>query len=335
VVEQAVGDYADQAVMDWLLAGDVAIEFQARRDLLDHADQRLQARITNEGWGRRFLAARNADGSWGERLYQPKWISSHYTLLDLRTLEIDPRNAQIRQSIARIASAEKRPDGGIGPARSIPVSDVCVNGMFLNYASYFQSPESDLQSIVDFILAQRMDDGGFNCLRNTSGAQHSSLHSSLSVAEGIQQYAASGYAYRLPELIEAAASAREFMLRHRLFRSQRTGAVISPQMLRFAFPPRWKFNILRALDHFRAAGQPWDSRMSDALAIVASKQRPDGKWLLAAAHPGQVHFQMEQVGQPSRWNTLLALRVLRRFGAEMAAAPAADDASARLPHQAV
>ncbi|MEO9296595.1 hypothetical protein [Devosia alba] len=320
---QAVGDYADTAVIDWLLAGDVAIAFQARRDLLDDKDQQLQARIAGEGWGRRFLAARHADGSWGQGFYQPKWISSHYTLLDLKTLEIDPHNERIRQSIAKIASEEKRPDGGIGPARSIPVSDVCVNGMFLNYASYFQSPETDLQSIVDFILAQRMDDGGFNCRRNMSGAQHSSLHSSLSVAEGIQQYAMSGYAYRLPELVEAAASARAFMLRHRLFRSQRTGEIISPQMLRFAFPPRWRFNILRALDHFRAAGQPWDSRMSDALVIVASKQRSDGRWLLPAAHPGQVHFQMEQVGLPSRWNMLLALRVLRRFGAEMVATPQA------------
>ncbi len=332
---QSRTDYAEPAVMDWLLAGDVSIAFQARRDLLNDTDKRLQARIAGEGWGRRFLAARHADGSWGQRFYQPKWISSHYTLLDLRTLEIDPRNAQIRQSIAKIISEEKRPDGGIGPARSIPASDVCVNGMLLNYASYFQTPELALQSIVDFILAQRMEDGGFNCLRNTSGAQHSSLHSSLSVAEGIQQYAASGYAYRLPELVEAAASAREFMLRHRLFRSQRTGEVISPQMLRFTFPPRWKFNILRALDHFRAAGQPWDSRMSDALTIVASKRRPDGRWLLAAAHPGQVHFQMEQVGQPSRWNTLLALRVLRSFGAEMAATQVADDAMAGLPHQAI
>ena len=75
--------------------------------------------------------------------------------------------------------------------------------------------------------------------------------------------------------------------------------------------------------------------MADALAIVASKQRPDGRWLLAAAHPGQVHFKMEPVGQPSRWNTLLALRVLRRFGAEMAANQAADNAMLGLPHQAI
>jgi hypothetical protein len=304
------------AVLDWLLAGDPAIAFQTRRDLLDTPDPALQARIATEGWGARFLAARHADGTWGVRFYQPKWISSHYTLLDLRTLEIDPDNPDVRQSIRRIVSEEKKPDGGIGPARSIPVSDVCVNGMFLNYAAYFGTPGADLHSVVDFILAQRMDDGGFNCLRNTSGARHSSLHSSLSVAEGIQQYAASGYVYRLRELAEAAASAREFVLEHRLFRSRRTGEVISQQMLRFAFPPRWKFNILRALDHFRAAGQPWDDRLSDAIAIVVAKKRPDGRWLLPAAHPGQVHFHMEEVGQPSRWNTLLALRVLRTFAAE-------------------
>jgi hypothetical protein len=301
------------ATIDWLLAGDVAIAFQARRDLLDDTDRGLQARIATEGWGQRFLAARHGDGTWGQRFYQPKWISSHYTLLDLRMLEIAPRNGPIRLSIQKIVAQEKKPDGGIGPARSFPASDVCVNGMFLNYASYFETPEADLHSVVDFILAQRMDDGGFNCLRNTSGARHSSLHSSLSVAEGIQQYAASGYSYRLPELAEAAASSREFMLRHRLFRSQRTGKVISPQMLRLAFPPRWKFNILRALDHFRAARQPWDDRLSDAIAAVVAKKRPDGRWRLPAGHPGQVHFQMETVGQPSRWNTLLALRVLRTW----------------------
>ena len=205
-------------------------------------------RIAKEGWGARFIACRNADGSWGERFYQPKWISSHYTLLDLRTLELDPDNKLVRASIKKILTEEKKPDGGLGPARSIPVSDVCVNGMFLNYACYFGAPEPDLTSVVDFILAQRMEDGGFNCLKNTSGARHSSLHPTLSVAEGIREYEANGYSYRLEELKQAAAASREFMLRHRLYRSQHSGETISPQFLRLAFPPRWKFNILRALD---------------------------------------------------------------------------------------
>jgi hypothetical protein len=304
----------DKPVLDWLLRGDVAIQYQARRDLLGEDDAGLRARVATEGWGKRFLARRNPDGSWGERFYQPKWISSHYTLLDLRTLELPPDNALVRESIDKIAAEEKIGDGGIGPAKTSGVSDVCVDGMFLNYASYFGAPEESLRSIVDFVLAQRMDDGGFNCLRNsTVGARHSSLHSTLSVLEGIREYAANGYRYRLTELEDAAATGREFILVHRLFRSHRTGEVISPAMLRFVFPARWKYNILRALDYFRAAGTPWDERMSDALDIVASKRKPDGHWTLPAAHPGQVHFSMEEAGKPSRWNTLMALRVLRAY----------------------
>jgi hypothetical protein len=175
-------------VLDWLQKGDVSVAYQACRDLLDSPHKKLRDRIATEGWGAQFLASRKPDGSWGERFYQPKWISSHYTLLDLRTLELDPTNKLVRASIKKILAEEKKLDGGIGPGRSIPASDVCVNGMFLNYACYFGSSERDLTSVVDFILAQRMEYGGFNCLKNTSGARHSSLHSTLSVAEGIHEY---------------------------------------------------------------------------------------------------------------------------------------------------
>ena len=306
----------DSKVLDWLLSGDVAIQYQTRRDLLGDPDPKLRARIATEGWGRRYLDKRNADGSWGQRFYQPKWTSSHYTLLDLRTLELSPDNPLARASIGRILREEKINDGGIGPAKSTRASDVCVNGMFLNYACYFGTPEESLCSIVDFILSQRMHDGGFNCLRNTTGARHSSVHSTLSVLEGIREYAANGYRYRAAELQSAAASGREFLLAHRLFRSHRTGEIISPAMLRFAFPPRWKYNVLRALDHFRSAGAPSDGRMRDALEVVAARRRADGRWLLPAPHPGQVHVEMEKPGQPSRWVTLLALRVLRAYPRE-------------------
>jgi hypothetical protein len=43
---------------------------------------------------------------------------------------------------------------------------------------------------------------------------------------------------------------------------------------------------------------------------VRSKRQPDGRGLLDRVHPGRVHFGLEAVGWPSRWNTLRALRVL-------------------------
>ena len=98
-------------------------------------------------------------------------------------------------------------------------SDVCVNGMFLNYASYFRIPEADLQTVVDFLVSVQMGDGGFNCESNRGGAVHSSLHSTLSVAEGILEYSINGYQYRLSELQKMERESREFILQHKLFKS--------------------------------------------------------------------------------------------------------------------
>jgi hypothetical protein len=48
--------------------------------------------------------------------------------------------------------------------------------------------------------------------------------------------------------------------------------------------------------------------------LLRSKQQPDGTWLLENTHRGKVHFALEEGdGQPSRWNTLRALRVLRWY----------------------
>ena len=304
----------ERAVFDWLLEGDVAIRFQALRDLCGELKPDLQQRIKNEGWGKAFLEKRNANGHWGQKYYQPKWISTHYTLLDLKNLNIEPEVPLIQETIMRVLTTEKGPDGGILPIGSTRQSDVCVNGMFLNFASYFKAEEEKLVSIVDFLLSQRVADGGFNCRSNRQGCVHSSLHSTLSVAEGILEYHRNGYAYRLPELLDAATSAREFILMHRLYKSDKTGAVIDPKMTMLSYPCRWRYDVLRALDYFQSAGVAYDPRMDDAIQLIHEKRRTDGKWPLQARHPGQVHFDMEKPGQPSRWNTLRALRVLSRYG---------------------
>jgi hypothetical protein len=304
----------EQKILNWLLDSDVSIQYQVHRDLLNQDFPDLRARIATEGWGAQFLRARHKEGHWGRGFYQPKWISTHYTLLDLKHLCIAPDHPQIRESIAFILENHKEQDGGVNPAVTIKNSDVCVNGMFLNYAAYFGAPTEALESIVDFLIAVQMPDGGFNCQSNQQGAVHSSLHSTLSVLEGIHEYVSTGYSYRVTELDPIAQQAREFILQHRLFRSDKTGEIIHPRFLMLSYPSRWFYDILRALDYFRAAGIGYDPRMQDALDVLLGKRRKDGKWPLQAKHTGQTHFEMEKSGQPSRWNTLRALRVLSHFG---------------------
>ncbi len=305
-----------EELMRWLLSGDVAIQYHTQRDLLHAAPAELdalQSRIALEGWGAAYLEQRRPGGFWGRSYYQPKWTSTHYTLLELKNLGFPPQHPLIQSSLQKIFLENKAADGGINPIGTVKVSDVCINGMVLNFGTYFGVPAADLESVVDFLLAEWMPDGGFNCRSNRKGAVHSSLHSTLSVIEGIHEYQAHGYQYRLPELLAALRSSQEFILVHRLFQSHRTGAVIDAKMLRLAYPTRWRYDILRALEAFRICAAPYDERMQPALDIVLQKRRPDGSWRLAAAYPGEVYFNMEKAGQPSRWNTLRALRVLEYY----------------------
>jgi hypothetical protein len=305
----------DHPLIRWLLDGDVAIQYQVHRDLVGELRPDLQARIATEGWGARFLSFRGANGHWGRGFYMPKWTSTHYSLLDLKHLAITPDHPAIRASVEQVLVEQKAADGGINPAKTIPESDVCINGMFLNYACYFGLPEDGLRSVVDFLVDVQMPDGGFNCESNRGGAVHSSLHSTISILEGILEYAQSSYTYRLSKLNSIAAESREFLLQHRLFRSDHTGAIIDKRFLMLSFPSRWRYDILRALDYLRSAGAPYDPRLQDALDVLLKKRRKDGTWPVQARHSGQTHFEMERAGHPSRWNTLRALRVLRHFGA--------------------
>ena len=303
----------DEQNIEWLLDSDVSIQYQTYRDLMDMDLPDLKNRISTEGWGAQLLSSRNDNGHWGRGFYQPKWISSHYTLLDLRYLEVPAQTTEIKETISKIVQKEKGDDGGVNPSGIIKKSDICVNGMFLNYASYFETNEKDLRSIVDFIISQQLPDGGFNCHFNRKGAKHSSLHSTLSVIEGINEYSKKDYQYRVDELLTMEQQSIEFILEHRLFRSHRTGEIIDKKMLMLSYPSRWRYDILRALDYFRYAGVEFDSRMIDALDVLITKRRKDMTWPLQQKHNGQTHFEMEPTGQASKWNTLRALRVLKHF----------------------
>ena len=303
----------DDGLIDWLLEGDVSIQYQVHRDLLDAVRPELRDGISGEGWGADFLSRRGENGHWGWGFYMPKWTSTHYTLLDLKNLGISPDNEAIRETVDLILRENKGVDGGVNPSRTIKASDVCINGMFLNYACYFGVPQDPIRSIVDFLIDVQMEDGGFNCWSNRRGAVHSSLHSTLSVLEGLHEYSSNGYGYRASELRAIVPEAVEFILMHKLFRSDHTDEVIDRRMLMLSYPSRWRYDILRALDYFREAGISYDPRMQDALDVLKKKRRKDGTWPLQARHAGAAHFEMEKSGRPSRWNTLRALRVLRHF----------------------
>lgn len=300
----------------WLLKGNVSIVYQLKRDLLgaDTSElSSLQNRIATEGWGFKMLKARKPDGHWGWGFYQPKWTCTHYTLLDLKTMGLSPSNQACRETVSMVLAKEPNPDGGLAYAKTVRVSDICVDGMFLGIAAHFQAEEDLLNNGVDLLLRTLLPGGGWNCLYH-QGDRHFSVHTSINVLEGLLAYSQAGYRYRLSEVEQAIAAGEEQLLTHKLYQSHRTGQPMDPKMIMLSFPSRWRYDILRVLDYFQFANRSYDPRMTDALEIIKAKRRKDGTWPLQARHPGKVHFDMEQPGKTSRWNTLRALRVLKHFG---------------------
>jgi hypothetical protein len=302
----------ERAILDWLLAGDPAIRWQAQRDLLGRSPRtytRDRSRVAEEGWGARLLAKQDVPGTWGGGLYSPKWISTTYTLLLLRHLGLAPDHDQARRGGALLLERGFYHDGGINLFKSLKHSETCVTGMVLALLSYFQFQDERVPRLVAHLLGQQMADGGWNCER-PNGAMHSSFHTTLSVLEGLHEFALT-YPERAGALTPAIARAHEFLLLHRLYRSHRTGKIADPAMTRIHFPPRWHYDFLRALDYFQWVDAPRDGRLAEAIALLKSKQLPDGRWKQGANWVGRVFFEMEPVGQPGRWNTLRALRVLK------------------------
>jgi hypothetical protein len=116
------------------------------------------------------------------------------------------------------------------------------------------------------------------------------------------------------QAVDARRRGEAYLLDRRLFRRLSTGEVVDPDWLRFSFPTWWHYDVLCALDYFRASGVAPDPRLAEAVALLRSKRQPDGSWLLENTHSGAVHFSMEDGdGHPSRWNTLRGLRVLNWY----------------------
>lgn len=297
-------------IINWLLDGDPSIQYQTQRDLLSTSKNELetiQDKIQHEGWGSKLLSFQDNLGLWGGHLYSPKWISTHYTLMTLMRLQLSKNNLQAHKSCKVLLEKGFYHDGGINYFRSLKHSETCVTGMTLSLMGYFGIDDKRVDALKDFLLDQQMTDGGWNC-ESFRGAIHSSFHTTISVLEGLRMYEHE-YQKDLDRIHSARKKAHEFLLQHHLFRSDRTGKVIDQRMTRFSFPPRWKYDVMRALDYFQELNVPHDPRFCDAITLLKKKEK-NGKWPLQQKYPGLEFFEIEKVGQPSRINTLRAMRIL-------------------------
>jgi len=289
-------------VVDWLLDSDPSVRWQVLRDLTNAPAEAVAAertRIATAGAGARLLALQGADGRWGGAAWNRGWDSTMHVLMLLRDLGLDPASDRARRAVGLVR--DRVTWRGCGPPECdgnpffAGEMEPCINGQVGAVGAYFGQ---DVRGLVDRLLTEQLPDGGWNC-EAANGATRSSFNTTICVTE-------------------TRLRGQEYLLERRLFRRRSTGEVIASDRkggtvwTRFAFPTWWHYDLLRGLEYLRRAGVTPDDRVAEAIDLVASKRDGDGRWPLETRHPGRMPVEIDAgEGQPSRWNTLRALRVLR------------------------
>ena len=309
-------------VIQWLLDSDPSIRWQVMRDLIGAPAEEVaaaRARVATEGAGAGLLALQGTDGRWGGAAWNRGWDSTMHVLMLLRDLGLDPASEQARRAVNLVR--ERVGWKGCGPKECDGNAffegewEPCINGQVGAAGAYFGQ---DVRGIIARLLAEQLPDGGWNC-EAARGSTRSSFNSTICVLEALLAHEDAGGGS--PEVIEARLRGQEYLLERRLFRRLSTGEVIERDRksgavwTRFAFPTWWHYDVLRGLEYLRRAGATPDERVAEAIALVESKCDGDGRWPLEVRYPGVMLVKMDEgEGQPSRWNTLRALRVMNWFG---------------------
>jgi len=303
-------------VTEWLLESDPSIRWQVMADLLDEPPEAVaveRSRVATEGWGARLLALQPDDGYWGGDEYgmHGERTSVTWTLHLLRRLGIDPDAPPVRAAIARVRDNVKWREWDDLPYFHGEVEE-CVNGGVLALGAYFGELGEGSDRIIARLLQEQLDDGGWNC-EPREESDRSSFDSTICVLEGLLEYERA-IGDTDASITEARRRGEEYLLERSLFRRRSTGELVRDRYTNLIFPPYWLYDVLRSLDYFRVAHDRPDPRVADAIDLLLSKRGDDGRWLAGEPWHGEVHFAVDaSPGEPSRWNTLRALRVLRWY----------------------
>lgn len=310
----------DRAIRFLLSSPDPSVRFFTLTEVLGVSVRTAEVRALRQAIpaGRRvraLLAGQRPDGGFGVHPYK-KWNGAHWRLASLVELGLPRGHPQALRAAEQVLTWLHGPSHrrGIATIRGRVRRCASQEGNALRACVHFGlARDPRVQALARDLAAWQWPDGGWNCDRRPQ-ANHSSFHESLIPLWALVEYREDTGD---PTVDAAVDRATEFFLRHRLFRSERSGrAFIGRQ---FAHPPYWHYDILTALRVFGRLGRLADPRVQEAIDIVEAKRGSDGLWCADT-----VYWKRGKTARPrdvAHWGhgsremlTLNALRVLKTAG---------------------
>lgn len=260
------------------------------------------------------------------RFYTFKYKGLVWSLITLAELGAEP-TPQIREQCEYLLdNAQETQDGGFamhtakktGGGRASEVIPCLTGNMVWSLIRFGYLNDPRLQKGIEWIIRfMRFNDGmeddpqvpPYNRYEPCWGA-HTCHMGIVKTLKALSVVPAEKRSREINDMIERAA---EFLLIHRIYkRSHSPNKASKPGWLKFGFPLMYQTDALEILDILADLGIK-DSRMDEAINLVIAKQDNEGKWKMENTYNDGLLIPIEQKGEKSKWLTLRAMRVLKRY----------------------
>ncbi|MFX0167844.1 MAG: hypothetical protein ACFE89_09040 [Candidatus Hodarchaeota archaeon] len=325
-------ELARPEVLNWLLeSANPSVRYWALQHLKDLPStnsevQTTQQAILDSPVVKAFLSAQTPEGYWGkpDHIYANKYRATTHSFLILAELGL-PRLSTIERGIEHLFSFQLdsghfttvRPKTAKGYASTI--SDTCCLDAniiyYLVHFGYLGDPRTQktIQFLVDHYDKNR---GGWKCRAypiNRDTVFPNECY--MGLCKVLKAFSVFPESDRSPEINTIINQVIEVVLDNQIYKYLRNPDGSRKEKAgwkRFGYPLFYNSDILEVLDTLTRLNVR-DPRMQDAINVVLETQQPDGKWLLKHTFNGKFYHDIEKKGKPSKWITLRALRVLKRY----------------------
>jgi hypothetical protein len=338
-----------QSPIDWLLEeSDPSVRYFTMLNILGKPQCDLEVIAAREAipeskTAKRILQKQDPRGYWEnpDSPYLPKYKSSYWTIMVLGYLGMDRTNEKVARACEFIFRFQQN-DGGFSsesigsgkreydyrsqkgrrlPSRREFVASLifesqlsCLTGNMvaaLIRIGYAGDPR--VRMALEWLVKVQNRDGGWLCpyWKAHVRDKHGCFMGTVCALEAFSEVPRQDLTNELKDTISRGA---EFLLTHRLFKADHHDyRTINEAWLRLSFPCFAGYSVLRGLDVLTKLGYVKDGRLNDAVEALLQKRQSDGTWILESTPHGRMQVNIEPKGEPSKWITLIALRVLKRL----------------------
>jgi hypothetical protein len=328
--------YLNSNPVDWLLEDDhPSVKYYSLIDLLeksvnDPEVKETKKQIMKKGVVPKILEKQNPGGYWGkpEDFYQrSKYKGTVWNLIILESLGADGNDQRIKDTVEFILKNSRDPTrGGFAHCRTKKGTGApggvipCLTGnMIWSMIRFGYLDDPRVQKGIEWITKyQRFDDGKYIDLPDdwpykAHKACFSKHSCHMGVVKSLKALAEIPENKRNKEVKNTINKGVDYLLLHHIYKkSHDLSKVSKPGWLRLRFPHMYQDDILEILEILTKLGIK-DERMQDAVDIVVSKQDSQGRWILEDTFNGRFITNIETKGKPSKWITLNAMRMLKKY----------------------